>query len=301
MMLQAEHTNPVPYRPQMIGLVEHFHRTWKDCVATYMHDEKQHDWCRRGNPTPYWDMWVDFAVYTYNSGRRSTVLLSRTGSRFGRKLKAPNDLVRHGSVTESGELMVYHDKSLGTLMLKLRVNENSDVRQVKQKRTFVPGDRVWMYKSPRGAEAFKFVHQWADPIQVLEYAGNDNYLLGREDDGGQNEQYLAHTRLQLTLRHNSSMKARSNQKCMKRHQDKLWEQRKLSSTQQRRCETRSAEGEQCQTRTQPSSRVDSWWIPDRSSSGTSYGRLAVQGHTQQYDRLFNANKFVEDLGLVERV
>ncbi|KAE8953380.1 hypothetical protein PR001_g32902, partial [Phytophthora rubi] len=35
-MLQAQQVNPVPYRPQMIGLVERFHRTWKDCVATYM-------------------------------------------------------------------------------------------------------------------------------------------------------------------------------------------------------------------------------------------------------------------------
>jgi len=52
-MLQARQTNPVPYRPQMIGLVERFHRTWKDCVAMYMAEEGQHDW----------ELWVKFAVY----------------------------------------------------------------------------------------------------------------------------------------------------------------------------------------------------------------------------------------------
>ncbi|GMF46599.1 unnamed protein product [Phytophthora fragariaefolia] len=52
-MLQAQQINPVPYRPQMIGLVERFHRTWKDCITAYMHDEKQRDW----------DVWVDFAMY----------------------------------------------------------------------------------------------------------------------------------------------------------------------------------------------------------------------------------------------
>lgn len=33
-LLLAQQTNPVPYRPQMIGLVERFHRTWKDCELT---------------------------------------------------------------------------------------------------------------------------------------------------------------------------------------------------------------------------------------------------------------------------
>ncbi|KAE9166453.1 hypothetical protein PF004_g29154 [Phytophthora fragariae] len=65
-LLQAQQINPVPYRPQMIGLVERFHRTWKDCVATYMHEDAQRDW----------DVWVDFAVYAYNSGQHSTVKLS---------------------------------------------------------------------------------------------------------------------------------------------------------------------------------------------------------------------------------
>ncbi|KAE9021932.1 hypothetical protein PR001_g11782 [Phytophthora rubi] len=65
-MLQAQQINPVPNRPQMIGLVERFHCTWKGCIATYMSDERQREW----------DVWADFAVYAYNSGQHSTVMLS---------------------------------------------------------------------------------------------------------------------------------------------------------------------------------------------------------------------------------
>ncbi|POM77865.1 LOW QUALITY PROTEIN: Hypothetical protein PHPALM_4684 [Phytophthora palmivora] len=43
-LLQARQTNPVPYRPQMIGLVERFLRSWKDRVALSISDEKQNDW-----------------------------------------------------------------------------------------------------------------------------------------------------------------------------------------------------------------------------------------------------------------
>ncbi|KAE9265026.1 hypothetical protein PR003_g32587, partial [Phytophthora rubi] len=43
-LLQAKQTTPVPYRPQMIGLVERFHRSWKDCVSTFMSSNTQDDW-----------------------------------------------------------------------------------------------------------------------------------------------------------------------------------------------------------------------------------------------------------------
>ncbi|KAG1699087.1 hypothetical protein DVH05_028598 [Phytophthora capsici] len=65
-MAQAKQINPVPYRPQMVGLVERFHRTWKDCVSVFMQDETQKDW----------NLWVRFATYAYNSARHSTVLLT---------------------------------------------------------------------------------------------------------------------------------------------------------------------------------------------------------------------------------
>ncbi|KAE8952803.1 hypothetical protein PR003_g34235, partial [Phytophthora rubi] len=76
-MLQARQVSPVPYRPQMVGLVERFHRSWKDCVATYMSDERQNDW----------NLWVKFAVYAYNSANHSTVALTPNELMMGRRLR----------------------------------------------------------------------------------------------------------------------------------------------------------------------------------------------------------------------
>ncbi|KAE9008012.1 hypothetical protein PR001_g16815 [Phytophthora rubi] len=94
LMLQSQQTNPVPYRPQLIGLVERFHRTWKDCVSTYMQKDSQNDW----------EPWVAFAVYAYNSGRHSTVALTPNELMMGRKLRTPNDLLSRASVAEAGGL-----------------------------------------------------------------------------------------------------------------------------------------------------------------------------------------------------
>ncbi|GMF39920.1 unnamed protein product [Phytophthora fragariaefolia] len=104
-MLQAQPTNPVPYRPQMVGLVERFHRTWKDCIATYMNDELQRDW----------DVWVDFAVYAYNSGQHSTVMLSPNYLMMGRWLKSTNYLLRRASVAEVGKRTSYRRRLLAAM------------------------------------------------------------------------------------------------------------------------------------------------------------------------------------------
>jgi hypothetical protein len=51
-----------------------------------------------------WDVWVDFALYAYNSGHQSTVLLSPNDLMMGRRLRAPNELLRQASVSEAGQL-----------------------------------------------------------------------------------------------------------------------------------------------------------------------------------------------------
>ncbi|KAE9055549.1 hypothetical protein PF010_g32109 [Phytophthora fragariae] len=42
-LMQVKQATPVPYRPNLLGLVERFHRTWKDIVSLYV-DEGQDDW-----------------------------------------------------------------------------------------------------------------------------------------------------------------------------------------------------------------------------------------------------------------
>jgi hypothetical protein len=49
-------------------------------------------------------VWVDFALYAYNSGHHSTVLLSPNDLMRGRRLRAPNELLRQASVSEAGQL-----------------------------------------------------------------------------------------------------------------------------------------------------------------------------------------------------
>ncbi|KAE8992182.1 hypothetical protein PF005_g18834 [Phytophthora fragariae] len=192
-LLQAKQINPVPYRPQMVGLVERFHRSWKDCVATFMQDEKQTDW----------NLWVKFAVYSYNSARHSTVALSPNELMMGRRLRAPNELLRRTEVTEAGELPVYHANLLRAMERSHECAERAQQREqerqaryynrrTRSKRQFQAGDEVWMYKPPRGKNATKFVHQWMGPLRILEPAGYDNFVLTREDKNGKTETLIAH-------------------------------------------------------------------------------------------------------------
>jgi hypothetical protein len=192
-MLQARQTNPVPYRPQMVGLVERFHRTWKDVVATFMTEEKQDDW----------NLWVRFAVYAYNSAVHSTVALTPNELMMGRRLRQPNELLRRAEVAEAGALPAYHERLLQAMEKSCacaeRGRRKEQARQAKyynrgarQKRTFAIGDHVWVYHPPRGQNATKFGHRWMGPMRVVEDAGYENYLLEREDKQGARETVIAH-------------------------------------------------------------------------------------------------------------
>eukprot|EP00644_Phytophthora_capsici_P013450 jgi/Phyca11/70604/gw1.29.425.1 len=184
-MLQARQTNAVAYRPQMIGLVERFHRTWKDCISTFMQDETQRDW----------NLWVRFATYAYNSARHSTVLLTPNELMLGRKLRSPNELLRRTEVTEAGEITAYHEQLLTAMAQAQQCAEQARVREqarqaryynrkVRKLREFEVGDQVWLYNPPRGPKATKFVHQWMGPMRVVEPVGYDNFRLRREDQTG---------------------------------------------------------------------------------------------------------------------
>ncbi|GMF59903.1 unnamed protein product [Phytophthora fragariaefolia] len=192
LMLQAEQVNPVPYRPQMVGLVERFNRTWKDFVATYMHKDGQNDW----------DAWIDFAVYAYNSGKHSTVALSPNELMLGRRLRPPNELLRKAQVKEAGELTIYHQRLLAAMKNSHECAERAREREqegqaryynrkVRRQRVFRIGDKVWLFRPPRGPTATKFVHLWAGPMRIIDVAGYDNFLIEREDRAGGRE-FIAH-------------------------------------------------------------------------------------------------------------
>ncbi|KAE8901998.1 hypothetical protein PF005_g9683 [Phytophthora fragariae] len=192
-LLQARQVNPVPYRPQMVGLVERFHRSWKDCVVAYMANEQQNDW----------NLWVKFAVYAYNSANHSTVALTPNELMMGRRLRAPNELLRSTRTSEAGELPSYHARLVAAMVTSREYAEAARTKEqgrqaryynkrTRQGRALDPGDRVWVYNPPRGAKATKFVHRWMGPARIVEAAGYDNFLLQREDKGGAPELIIAH-------------------------------------------------------------------------------------------------------------
>ncbi|OWZ03214.1 Retrovirus Polyprotein [Phytophthora megakarya] len=200
-LLQAHQKNPVPYRPQMIGLVERFNRTWKDMVATFIQDGEQRDW----------DQWVDFAVYAYNLGRHSTVKLTPNELMMGGRLNNLNELLRATSRDEVADVSEYHKKLVATLEISHKEAERAREREqrrqakyygrrVRAKRTFNEGDRVWMFKPPRGPKASKFAHQWMGPLRIVEAAGFDNYLLEREDTEIP-EKVIAHASFLVSYHH----------------------------------------------------------------------------------------------------
>eukprot|EP00644_Phytophthora_capsici_P013263 jgi/Phyca11/101667/e_gw1.5.880.1 len=65
-------------------------------------------------------------------------------------------------------------------------------RKARSRYEFKPGDRVWVFRPPRGPKASKFVHSWIGPTKIIEPAGYDNFLIRREDLDGRGELIIAH-------------------------------------------------------------------------------------------------------------
>ncbi|KAE9281163.1 hypothetical protein PR003_g27755, partial [Phytophthora rubi] len=104
-LMQVKQSTPVSYRPKLLGLVERFHRTWKDIVSLYV-DEGQDDW----------DDFLPSALYAYNSSRHSTHGFQPNELMMGRKLRTPAELLRRSRVTHPhSTLQEYHEVLLQDL------------------------------------------------------------------------------------------------------------------------------------------------------------------------------------------
>ncbi|KAE9031898.1 hypothetical protein PR001_g10849 [Phytophthora rubi] len=183
-LLQAKQTTPVPYRPQRIGLVERFHRSWKDCVSTFMSSNTQDDW----------NMYVKFAVYVYNSARHTTVALTPNELMMGRRLRAPNELLRRTEVTEAGELVQYHKRLLvakdrgRACAEEARIKEQS--RQARYYNRKCYENYVLQREDKNGAPEIMIAHvsflvSYHYPKSLLQQVAADlNAQLDDEDQGG---------------------------------------------------------------------------------------------------------------------
>ncbi|KAE9292058.1 hypothetical protein PR003_g24861, partial [Phytophthora rubi] len=187
--LQAKQLTPVPYRPALLGLVERFHRTWKDMVAMFV-SEAQSDW----------DRWLPCAAYAYNGARHSGTGYSPNELMMGRRLRTPNELLRTSGVTQVGVFADYHrtlvrKMAAATEAAKEALSKDQARRaryydrQVRRHSEFQVGDKVWVLRPPKGKGITKLAHKWVGPARIEADAGFDNWEVLRDDT---DERVIAH-------------------------------------------------------------------------------------------------------------
>ncbi|OWZ11914.1 hypothetical protein PHMEG_00015002 [Phytophthora megakarya] len=90
---------------------------------------------------------------------------------MGRRLQAPNELLRRTEVTEVGDLPAYDENLLWVMKRSQECAELARKREqgrqaryynrrIRNRREFHAGDLVWMHNPPRGKKATKFGHQY---------------------------------------------------------------------------------------------------------------------------------------------
>ncbi|KAE8969722.1 hypothetical protein PR001_g27418 [Phytophthora rubi] len=184
-LMQVKQSTPVPYRPKLLGLVERFHRTWKDIVSLYV-DEGQDDW----------DDFLPSALYAYNSSRHSTHGFQPNELMMGRKLRTPAELLRRSRVAHPhSTLQEYHEillqdlskaRELAAVALQKEQARQAmyyNQRNVRNGSEFRPGQLVWLYRPARGPGITKFGHRWRGPGKIIEATGYDNYLIQMLESG----------------------------------------------------------------------------------------------------------------------
>lgn len=182
-LLQTRQVTPVSYRPRLLGLVERFHKVWKDMVAMFVNEEQRD-----------WDRWLTCALYAYNGATHGTTGFSPNELMFGRRLRAPNELLRAHGVEGIENITEYH-RGLVTGLKRARKAADAAIerdqrrrakyhdRQVRHRAHFQPGSLVWLLRPPRGKGVTKLAHQWVGPARILDDAKFDNWRVRRLDTG----------------------------------------------------------------------------------------------------------------------
>ncbi|GMF50461.1 unnamed protein product [Phytophthora fragariaefolia] len=184
-LMQSKQSTPVPYRPKLLGLVERFHRTWKDMVSLYV-NEGQDDW----------DDFLPCDLYAYNGSQHATHRFQPNERVMGRKLRTPAELLRRGNLKRPHRTLdEYHEvlmqdlrtaRELAAIALQKEQARQAmyyNQRNVRQHAAFRPGQLVWIYRPARGPGITKFGHRWRGPAHVVEAAGYDNYLVKMLESG----------------------------------------------------------------------------------------------------------------------
>lgn len=174
-MLQARQSTPVPYRPNLVGLVERFNRTWKDVVSIYVEERQR-----------VWDEWLPSAAFAYNSARNTVTGFSPNVLMTGRELQLPNVLQLPGARNEIRALPVWHqrlvrsirsahDAARAAIAMEQARQARYYNRRSRSTRDFRAGMMVWVFRAPKGPGVTKLRHGWRGPTKIVQSVGFDNF------------------------------------------------------------------------------------------------------------------------------
>ncbi|GMF35047.1 unnamed protein product [Phytophthora fragariaefolia] len=160
-LLQAKQSTPVPYRPKLLGLVERFHRAWKDMASLYINDEQDD-----------WGEFLPCVLYAYNGSEHATHGYQSNELMLGRKLRTPAELLRRSRLRHPYQTLTeYHETLLQDLTtardlaaLALQKEQAREAmyynrRNVRHGTAFRIGQLVWIYRPARGPGITKFGHR----------------------------------------------------------------------------------------------------------------------------------------------
>jgi hypothetical protein len=173
-ILQAKQTTPVPYRPNLTGLVERFDRTWKDMVSMYV-SRNRNDW----------DEWVSAMPYAYNSAENTVTGFAPFFLMTGREPRAPRDLLLKDRVEDVGkkaETREWHGRLRQAVEVAREVAKEAIAkeqrrqsryydRQQRRDTAFEVGGLVWVHRPPENKKKTKLRYRWVGPYRVEVSAG----------------------------------------------------------------------------------------------------------------------------------
>eukprot|EP00794_Sanderia_malayensis_P002386 gene2386-biopygen1273 len=163
------------YHPQCDGLVERQNRTLQEMLAAFVSSHKDD-----------WDLWVDLAVYAYNTSRHESTGLSPYELVFGRIAKTPLELDL-GLPLKNPQTHFEYSESLRTHLSSLqKIAQQNLARSRHDQRSRGPshgnwtplslGQSVWL----RRPKSWKFGGRWVGPYEIISKQGV-NYKIRSKD------------------------------------------------------------------------------------------------------------------------
>lgn len=149
------------YHPQCDGLVERQNRTLQDMLSSFVSEHRDD-----------WDLWIDLAVYAYNTSSHESTGFSPYELVFGRVARTPVELdlgvplKNPVSQSEYSDSIRKHLHSVQTVAQKHLVQSRSTQQATGPSQAawkpLVVGQSIWL----RRPKTWKFGKRWVGPYQI---------------------------------------------------------------------------------------------------------------------------------------